>query len=243
MESRPLLLEDNASRQLEDDVSINVYNDINNSNNSDKNSDINSLNSNNSNLTTIIHNDSSTSLVSNSSGDKCRICLQDIEIVSRYCECLNDLSHIHEECLFEWLIKSNKMNARIEEYDNHDEEYDNLYNNNIEKHKNNCMNLEIKYFYYCEICHYRYNIFNQIKKHSLCICLFDILIIISLVIALFYSLLSLEPVQNYFGSISSLLSFIFLIANLVITSFYSIHAKIYDNNLIILPHHSLLNTN
>jgi hypothetical protein len=26
MESRPLLLEDNASRQLEDDVSINVYN-------------------------------------------------------------------------------------------------------------------------------------------------------------------------------------------------------------------------
>ena len=239
MESRPLLLEDNISRQLEDDVSITVYNNINNS---DINSDINSLNSNNSNIITILHNDSSTSLVSNSSGDKCRICLQDIEITSRYCRCLNDLSHIHEECLFEWLIKSNKMNAKIEEYDNHDEEYNNLYNNIVEKHKNNCMNLEIKYFYYCEICHYRYNIFNQSKKHNLCICIFDILIIISF-IGLFYSLLSLQPVQNYFGSISSLLGFIFLIANLVITSFYSIHAKIYDNKLIILPHHSLLNPN
>ena len=206
-----------------------------------QNTNIDLDNDDHSNSTVIIYNDSS-SLTSTSSTDKCRICLQNVNNIVKYCKCLNDLSHIHDECLFEWLNKSNKMNARIEEYDNHDQEYD-IINSTIVNNKKNCINLDVKYFYYCEICHYRYNIYNKNKKHSLLIVSIDVLLIIALIFGMFYSLVSLVPIKDYFSSISSLLGFIFLMANLTITSIYSIHSKIYDYKLVILPHHKEIDLN
>ena len=100
---------------------------------------------------------------SNQSGSKCRICLENLEITLQYCECLNTLSFIHQHCLFKWLLSNNNSintsNKRNQDYNNHDDTYDMIIHRDDTPNKLCCSRIQPTY-YYCEICHYRYNLFS-----------------------------------------------------------------------------------
>jgi E3 ubiquitin-protein ligase DOA10 len=206
---------------------------------SNNNLESNSLENDNHSINTIvIHSDNSDSVsnLSNDSGNKCRICLQNIENEIQYCNCLDTLSHIHEDCLFSWLNNSDKSTTRNEEFDNHDEEYLDLY----KKIKNKEYHLLDNHYFYCEICHYRYNIFYKNSKNKPYLILIDISLILSLLILIIYSIIWFKNNLLNEINISLVINLIFLIIILGTTFSYSIYIKFCDYKLVIYPHHNKL---
>ena len=191
-------------------------------------------NDNHSINTIVIQSDNSdvSSNLSNESGNKCRICLQNIDNEIQYCNCLDTLSHIHEDCLFSWLNNSDKSTTRNEEFDNHDGEYLDLY----EKIKDNEYHLLDNHYFYCEICHY--NIFYKNSKNKPYLILIDVTLILSLLILIIYSIIWLK--NNLFNeiNISLVINLIFLIIILGTTFTYSSYIKYCDYKLVIYPHHN-----
>jgi hypothetical protein len=181
-------------------------------------------------------NSNTSSIVSIESGNKCRICLQDINDTITYCKCLNTLSYIHENCLFKWLNSSTKNTFRNEEYDNHDEEYQRIFD--ILNNKNSKLQLLDNHYFYCEICHYRYNLFYQNIKTTKLYIIFDIILISALLILFFYCIFFLKNKIINEVTISLVLSFIFLNVFMIGTIWYSAYIKFYNYKLVIYPHHS-----
>ena len=153
-----------------------------------------------------------------------------------YCKCLDALSCIHEKCLFTWLNSSIRSSLRKEEYDNHDEEYNRIYN--VLNSKNHNLQLVNDHYFYCEICHYRYNFFNKNLKTDKLLIVFDLILGIGLICFLFYSIFFLRNQVFYEITITYLLTLIFLIMIMVGTVGYSAHIKFYNYKLVIYPHHS-----
>lgn len=242
-EQQPLLSQDNSSlnnRFLNSDSNSNS----NSSNNtivyysdSDIDNDIdNDSYTHSNNFRNQEDNSNTSSLISIESGDKCRICLQDIDKNIMYCKCLDTLSHIHESCLFKWLNSSTKNTLRNEEYDNHDEEYQRIFE--VLNNKNLKLKLLNDHYFYCEICHYRYNLFNQNIKTTKVFLIFDILLASALFIFLAYCIFFLINGTIVGISIALVLNFVFLNIFMIGTIWYSTYIKFYNYKLVIYPHHS-----
>ena len=238
-EQQPLLSQDNSS------LNNRFINSDNNSNSSfntiayysDSDIDNNSYtDSNNFRNLEDNSNSNTSSLISIESGDKCRICLQNIDNKIMYCKCLDTLSHIHESCLFKWLNSSTKNTLRNEDYDNHDEEYQRIYE--VLNNQNLKLKLLNDHYFYCEICHYRYNLFNQNIKTTKVFLIFDILLALILFILLAYCILFLTNGTIVGLSITLVLNFIFLNIFMIGTIWYSAYIKFYNYKLVIYPHHS-----
>lgn len=178
----------------------------------------------------------SSSLLSIESGDKCRICLQNIDNTLMYCKCLNTLSHIHEECLFTWLNSSVRNSLRKEEYDNHDDEYESMCN--YLNNKNHNLHLVNNHYFYCEICHYRYNFFNKNLKTDKLLIVFDVILGIGVISFFLYSIFFIRNTMLNDFTISFMLNIIFLIMFMIGTIGYSAYVKFYNYKLVIYPHHS-----
>ena len=226
-EQLPLLSQDNSSlnnKFSNDDESMSSYNTIV------------YYSSDNSDNISIGNQTNNSSLLSIESGDKCRICLQNIDNIVMYCKCLDTLSHIHEKCLFTWLNSSVRSSLRKEEYDNHDEEYSRIYN--ILNQNNKTLQTVNDHYFYCEICHYRYNFFNQIIKTEKLLIIFDILLGLILLGVIIYSIVFMR--EEILGeiTITFMINLIFLIMFIFGTIGYSAYIKFYNYKLVIYPHHS-----
>lgn len=219
-------------------INLNILTDSSNiDNNIIQNSYISSEDDDN---TVIMYESDNQSFTSNESGDKCRICLQNINKNIQYCNCLDALSNIHKKCLFSWLNNSCKIPVRNEEFDNHDIEYKQIYN--IIK-KNNNYELLNNIYYYCEICHYRYNIYLQHEKIKSYLFLVDTLLGLSLIGVTIYVIYLLRKIFVNYVNITLILNFIFLMISLIGTCCYSGYIKLHNYKFIIFPHHSKIINN
>jgi hypothetical protein len=182
---------------------------------------------------------SNNSNLSTNSEPKCRICLEPIENPVQYCECLNTLSFIHYMCLFKWLLSKPNNNVKIDTYNNHEEEYNNIAKT-IDKPVQKCCHYRIySTYYYCEICHYRYNIYSVASSKYYVPIIFNIMLLLS-IIGTFILIIYL----NYNSGIYIfLLIIIVMFTSITGSIIHTIKLKFQNNNLIILPHHRYLRLN
>jgi len=56
---------------------------------------------------------SNNSTVSNLSVNTCRICLEEVETIKYFCDCIGTVSVVHEECLLKWINTNNSTTCEI----------------------------------------------------------------------------------------------------------------------------------